>query len=610
MATNTTGPGVLDDSQRYEHPFTLQGDWEARHVPNSPLKKHVPRTLIEYRMCALSAAIRDKPDWHIKFHDETIREKWKKEIREQQVQMHPCLQLTENMINYIFGELEAYASLRDPETGIQPGPYERIWQSDQVIPASLRAAVISAAAALESVPDDKKDWHPGSDEKVLDLVHPSLYPVIYGRTVSNASGIPLVPRPSSVKKMFISERFQWLPSDFDVADDGTVTLASPYINNIHPEDHKPLMDVIPKVLEKAVPMFEWVLSELARQHQLPTRLDYGGKGLLGCIWAGGREPQPDDKAMQVIYSKAGVLYDVVWKPWVAERDRWQDAAYARWKEEHPNDDVEYEAPEYEPFPDRGYFSRSYGKWLDTLPHTWPDSKPAYEDGLVTVKKTVGLKGRRLQVIVKLANIVLTPEKPQYGGGTWHVEGMDNEAIVSTFIYYYDCENTTESTLSFRTATQEPDYHNQYDYYCLKHLYGIDSDELCVQVVGRAVTKEHRCLAFPNIYQHLVSPFHLKDKSKPGHRKILVFFLVDPNIKVPSTSDIGPQQEGWIRAALESTQLWQRLPSELRESVLERLGAVTEEQAKKYREELMKERTACLQTVDGQRFGNLFNLCEH
>lgn len=31
--------------------------------------------------------------------------------------------------------------------------------------------------------------------------------------------------------------------------------------------------------------------------------------------------------------------------------------------------------------------------------------------------------RGLQVIIKLANIHLTPEKPEYEGGTWHVEGQ-------------------------------------------------------------------------------------------------------------------------------------------------------------------------------------------
>jgi hypothetical protein len=36
--------------------------------------------------------------------------------------------------------------------------------------------------------------------------------------------------------------------------------------------------------------------------------------------------------------------------------------------------------------------------------------------------------KNLQVIVKLANIQLTPEKPSYEGGTWHVEGQ----LVSEF----------------------------------------------------------------------------------------------------------------------------------------------------------------------------------
>ncbi len=34
----------------------------------------------------------------------------------------------------------------------------------------------------------------------------------------------------------------------------------------------------------------------------------------------------------------------------------------------------------------------------------------------------------VQVIVKLANIVLTPDKPTYPAGSWHVEGMENERV--------------------------------------------------------------------------------------------------------------------------------------------------------------------------------------
>lgn len=35
---------------------------------------------------------------------------------------------------------------------------------------------------------------------------------------------------------------------------------------------------------------------------------------------------------------------------------------------------------------------------------------------------------KLQIIVKLANIHLSPEKPTYEGGAWHVEGQANESM--------------------------------------------------------------------------------------------------------------------------------------------------------------------------------------
>lgn len=61
----------------------------------------------------------------------------------------------------------------------------------------------------------------------------------------------------------------------------------------------------------------------------------------------------------------------------------------------------------------------------------------YEPGTLDLKaeKTVDLKRdyahRGLQIIVKLANIELTPEKPEYEGGTWHVEGQLVTSVIST-----------------------------------------------------------------------------------------------------------------------------------------------------------------------------------
>lgn len=45
--------------------------------------------------------------------------------------------------------------------------------------------------------------------------------------------------------------------------------------------------------------------------------------------------------------------------------------------------------------------------------------------------------------------MLTPEKPDYNGGSWHIEGQLNERICASVLYYYDSENITESFLAFR-----------------------------------------------------------------------------------------------------------------------------------------------------------------
>ena len=63
--------------------------------------------------------------------------------------------------------------------------------------------------------------------------------------------------------------------------------------------------------------------------------------------------------------------------------------------------------------------------------------PKIEDD-VDLRRDYGKRG--LQIIVKLANIHLTPEKPSYEGGTWHVEGQ----LVKFYIYIFP--NTHDRTV--------------------------------------------------------------------------------------------------------------------------------------------------------------------
>ena len=62
---------------------------------------------------------------------------------------------------------------------------------------------------------------------------------------------------------------------------------------------------------------------------------------------------------------------------------------------------------------------------------------------------------------------------------------------------------------------------------VRTAYGLEDNDPLVENLGSVVTKEGRCLAFPNIYQHCVAPFRLEDPTRAGVRRILVFFLVDP-----------------------------------------------------------------------------------
>jgi hypothetical protein len=237
----------------------------------------------------------------------------------------------------------------------------------------LREKLQAAVAPLESVPDSERDWHPGSDGLVLALVHPSLFPIVYGRTIAKLPGstsfAPLGPPEfTDSNPRFASEQFQWMPSDFFVDHTGKVTLTSPFINNIHPTRHKELYSVIPEVLQHAVPMFERVLSDLLRP-LLPMR-----------IATSGRRTRNGEKTA-----------DCIW--------------------EHQN-----------PYP--FFFGQGDGpSRSNQRDFKTPDARESYGRELGVMKNQISLKGRTLQIIVKLANIVLTPERSQYPGGKWHIEGL-------------------------------------------------------------------------------------------------------------------------------------------------------------------------------------------
>lgn len=135
-----------------------------------------------------------------------------------------------------------------------------------------------------------------------------------------------------------------------------------------------------------------------------------------------------------------------------------------------------------------------------------------------------------------------------------------------------------------------------------------------QDLGSVATREGRLLTFSNILQHRVSPFSLADRSKPGHRKILAFFLVDPHLRVISSANVPPQREDWWkeRKQVIDKLLGERLPVELQEMVKDYIDAtpITMDEAKQYRLELMEERKIATVEQNGKFETGIFSLCEH
>lgn len=129
-------------------------------------------------------------------------------------------------------------------------------KSDAIISEDLKEELKAAVRPLENTPDQLKDWHPGSDEKALDLVHPSLFPLFYSRTrvlptgsidlrdcaeSCNEGEVVPIPKDEKVRVRglnaslrqfslrqvkFWSKRFQWLPCDVQFAEDDKVKITT------------------------------------------------------------------------------------------------------------------------------------------------------------------------------------------------------------------------------------------------------------------------------------------------------------------------------------------------------------------------------------------------
>lgn len=119
---------------------------------------------------------------------------------------------------------------------------------------------------------------------VQDLVHPSMYPLIYGRSKvleDEVVGVTdavekwagkgkviakdMTPVREGVRPSYLhlpptywSNAYQWLPSNVALQEDGSVKFVS-YINNLHPTRYPDIYSTIERLIETALPAWDHCL---------------------------------------------------------------------------------------------------------------------------------------------------------------------------------------------------------------------------------------------------------------------------------------------------------------------------------------------------------------
>lgn len=327
------------------------------------------------------------------------------------------------------------------------------------IPAKLTSDVLECVESFSA--KTNIDYHPNSDDKVRDIVHPSIYPLLV-KTAKSKTQMDFWKRP------YEESEFQWLPSEFEIDSNGKCKIKS-YINNL-PVTETNMYNQIEK-------LFDFVLPEL--------------------------------------------------------EDVWS-------------------------------FTNSIQ--LDTI-YNWNQTKQIKEN-----LQNHKLKDRTLQVITKIVTIGLDSKQDLIGA--WHIEGMPHENIVATASCTLQQDSNFEGTLSFKRiyTLQEEEYVRlNIAQNPISEIYNLVNNTHVP--IGKVDLKPNTLIVFPNSHVHKVDMFNTS--SKKQSRTIVVFWLINPEIKIKSTKDI-KQQNYPLKIAHEN------------------------------RLKLMKERTFHKQTFNQRDI----NLCEH
>lgn len=549
-------------------PLTAYTDWRIR-VSLFPMsaagwRLEQPPTLRERVMLQFMANVTDQPDWEKAVFDDEEVGRYSQyryllaarrsfDLRDPVDDLRSAFEGAESfanavgfsdiMFNWCIWELGMTAKASQQNNGIVTLFETSAAVFKQDLSEDFRLSVAAALAPLETeaLGDKRNRWQPGHNDTNLKTVQPSLYAVDFERThvlldhiitvndclESIGSGqviakemmgrnMPLATRGA------LSTRFQWLPTDVTLDAEGKSHLIG-YLNNIHPIHHADTYRMVERLLDRALPLFAAAYDSVKPEDRIV------GSRFQSDFW---RCTTPSlcgsDRAYTTHDPMSGGC---------------KAANYLIEKEDATQQEQ------------NDWFARTH-PFVQPEPLSSPEHLDAFSSTRRPFPTRLPWEGSSLQIIVSVGSILLTPDKPMYTTGQFHVEGLFNERICASAIYYYDSDNITESRLGFQAPVngwnilhgggRGPPFHR--DRPLAKELYDVTETRRCGgpewMLLGSIETRPGRLVVFPNVYAHRVEPFELVDKTRPGYRKMIAIFLVDPGTPIISTSNVPPQQSHW------------------------------------------------------------------
>jgi len=312
-----------------------------------------------------------------------------------------------------------------------------------VVSEDLVKRLDSGIAELKA--STKADYHPGTNNVVRDIVHPSLYPYVEGK--SHTSDLSDVNAKADGRSKDVWGRpyetsiYQWLPSEVSVAADGKCTFTT-YINNIDKEKHGSLYSALEELLRHSLPLLE--------------------------------------------------------QSWV------HGSSVSAPEEDEDMDDSDASAGDPEALEERS------------------------------------LRGRTIQIITKIVDYEVPPLGTHEG--VWHVEGMSHENIVATAELILKKDDAlVGGGLQFKRAFTASEGGCMIMGFPQSRPQSVDDlVEKGVAPLGHLPLPCGRLASWPNSHIHRVTPLK-NTANETATRRIVVFWLVNPDVRIVSTKHVEPQQ---------------------------------------------------------------------